>query len=195
MRTHKNLVQRLASGDLTCGLFVFAASVMIALSLHALVTAAPPDELPSQILILQPGIKLTLLAEHPDLVTPTGVDVDKNGNIWVVACHTHFRPSDYEGLEHDEILVFDQDGKNRRVFYNKTNLTMNLKLGRDGWVYLALRDRILRVKDTDGDGKGEEGHGDTPFFAWVVFFRFPLGFNFGTNLRFCSFFHGGYCHG
>jgi hypothetical protein len=28
-------------------------------------------------------VKLTLLAEHPDLVTPTGIDVDENGNIWL----------------------------------------------------------------------------------------------------------------
>lgn len=114
-----------------------------------------PAELPPQIQPLQPGVKLTLLAEHPDLVTPTGIDVDPQGSIWVVSCHTHFRPEGYRGPEHDEVLVFDRNGKNRRVFYNKTDKTMNLKLGRDGWVYLAQRDRILRVKDTDGDGKGD----------------------------------------
>ena len=29
--------------------------------------------------MLQPGVKLTLLVEHPDLVTPTGIDVDEKG--------------------------------------------------------------------------------------------------------------------
>lgn len=114
-----------------------------------------PAELPAQIQILQPGVKLTLLASHPDLVTPTGIDVDGRGDIWVVSCHTHFRPEGYAGPEHDEVLVFDREGKNRRVFCNRTDKTMNLKLGGDGWVYLAQRDRILRVKDTDGDGKGD----------------------------------------
>jgi len=121
------------------------------------VTLTPevPSDLPPHIETLQPGVTLRLLTEHPDLVTPTGIDVDEQGNIWVVACHTHFRPADYKGPEHDEVLVFDKDGKNRRVFYNQTVATMDLELGKDGWVYLAERDRILRVKDSDGDGRGD----------------------------------------
>ena len=114
-----------------------------------------PAEVPPQIEILQPGVKLTLIAEHPQLVTPTGIDVDTQGQIWLIACHTHFRPEGYTGPTHDEILVLDTQGKNRRVFYNKTQATMNLQLGRDGWVYLAERSRILRVKDTNGDGVGD----------------------------------------
>ena len=114
-----------------------------------------PAELPPQIETLQPGVKLTLLAEHPDLVTPTGLAVDKNGNIYSISCHTHFRPEDYDGPVHDEVLVFDANGKNRRVFYNKTDATMHVEIGPDGWIYLAERDRVLRVKDTNGDGVGD----------------------------------------
>ena len=115
-----------------------------------------PAELPPQIQLLQPGVKLTLLAENPDLVTPTGIDVDAEGRIWVIACHTHFRPEGYVGPQHDEVIVFDKNGKNRRVFYNKTDSTMHVQVGRDGWIYLAQRNRILRVKDTDGDGVGDK---------------------------------------
>ena len=114
-----------------------------------------PAQLPPQIETLQPGVKLTLLAEHPDLVTPTGIAVDKNGNIYSVSCHTHFRPEDYDGPVHDEVVVFDANGKNRRVFYNKTDATMHVEIGPDGWIYLAERDRVLRVKDTNGDGVGD----------------------------------------
>lgn len=114
-----------------------------------------PAEVPPQIELLQPGVKLTLLAEHPDLVTPTGIDVDDKGNIWLAACHTHFRPEGYTGPEHDEILVFDSNGKGRRVFYNKTDATMHVECGPDGWIYLAERDRILRVRDSNGDGVGD----------------------------------------
>ncbi|HRJ10137.1 MAG TPA: hypothetical protein PK490_12140 [Prosthecobacter sp.] len=126
--------------------------------LHAAPPPKAPDvpaEVPPKIETLQPGVKMTLLAEHPDLVTPTGIDVDDQGRVWLVACHTHFRPEGYTGPGHDEVLVFDAEGKNRRVFYNATTATMNLQLGPDGWVYLAERSRILRVKDTDGDGKGD----------------------------------------
>lgn len=114
-----------------------------------------PADLAPQIETLQPGVKMTLLAEHPALVTPTGIDVDDKGRIWLAACHTHFRPEGYEGPQHDEILVFDADGKNRRVFYNKTDATMHVEVGPDGWIYLAERDRVLRVKDSDGDGTGD----------------------------------------
>ena len=120
--------------------------------------------------VLQPGVTLTLLAEHPDLVTPTGIGVDSEGNLWVVACHTHFRPSNYQGPEHDEILVFDAQGKNRRVFYNRTKTTMQLLLdpltanepappkgssqeGRVRSVLVAQRDRILRITEAAAAGQ------------------------------------------
>ena len=132
---------------LTC-LLVFAAVTAIA------------DEREPQITTLQPGVTLSLVAEHPGLATPTGIDVDAMGRVWVVATHTHFRPDDYVGPEHDEILIFtdkDGDGKTeqRDLFYNATDATMDLELGPDGWVYLAERDRIIRIKDSDGDGKAD----------------------------------------
>jgi len=141
----------------------FMKSFLIALlPLAAFAQTAPPPKAPvvptdlaPQIETLQPGVKMTLLAEHPALVTPTGIDVDDKGRIWLAACHTHFRPEGYEGPQHDEILVFDADGKNRRVFYNKTDATMHVEVGSDGWIYLAERDRILRVKDTNADGVGD----------------------------------------
>ena len=114
-----------------------------------------PTDLAPQIETLKPGVKMTLLAEHPALVTPTGIDVDEKGRVWLAASHTHFRPEGYEGPQHDEILVFDADGKNRRVFYNQTDATMHVEVGPDGWIYLAERDRVLRVKDSDGDGTGD----------------------------------------
>lgn len=111
-----------------------------------------PAEVPPQIEVRQPGVKLTLLAEHPALVTPVGIDVDAQNNIYLVSSHTHFPPAGYAGPKHDEVLVFDREGKNRRVFYNKTDATMHVKVGPDGWIYLSERARILRIKDTNGDG-------------------------------------------
>ena len=134
----------------------FATALLLAAPAFAeVVTPTLPDDIAAKTELLQPGLKLTMLAEHPDLVTPTGIDVDIDGSIWAVSCHTHFRPTAYEGPEHDEILVFDADGSNRRVFYNKTDATMDLELGSGGWVYLAERDRIMRVRDSDGDGVGD----------------------------------------
>lgn len=112
-------------------------------------------ERPPELVIEQPGVRLSLVAEHPDVVTPTGIDVDEQGDVWVVASHTHFRPDDYSGPPHDEIIVISPD-KKRRVFYAKTDATMDLELGDGGWVYLAERDRIMRVRDMDGDGVGDD---------------------------------------
>lgn len=108
----------------------------------------------AEIQVKQAGVSFTLIAEHPKVVTPTGVDVDQQGRVWLISSHTHHRPADYQGPELDEILVFDPDGT-RHVFYNKTSQTMDLELGQDGWVYLAERSRIFRIKDTDSDGKAD----------------------------------------
>jgi len=117
--------------------------------------AAAEEERPPRIEVPAPGVTLTLVAGHPDIATPTGVDVDALGNVWAVACHTHMPPEDYAGPEYDEILVFDENG-GRQVFYDGTEQTMDLELGPDGWVYLAERDRIFRIRDSDGDGRADE---------------------------------------
>lgn len=144
------------SVDFRMALVILVAAGQLSWTLQ-LTLAAEPDP---EIEILQPGVRLTLFAEHPDLVTPTGVDIDSEGNVWVVATHTHFRPEQYDGPTHDEVLVFTDstgDGRadQRRVFYNATVATMDLTLGPDGWVYLAERSRILRIRDSTGDGKAD----------------------------------------
>jgi putative membrane-bound dehydrogenase-like protein len=119
------------------------------------ITPEIPADLAPQVETLQAGVKLSLIAEHPSLVTPTGLDIDDEGRIWMIACHTHFRPEEYPGPVCDEVLIFDADGSNRRIFYQQTTATMQLLIGADGWIYLAERDRILRVRDSDGDGRGD----------------------------------------
>ena len=120
--------------------------------------AEPPPDLDPRLGYSQSGVKMTLVAEHPSVVTPTGIDVDGSGDLWVVSSHTHFRPDDYDGPEHDEVVVLG-DGT-RSVFYDKSDATMDLELAADfeesGWVYLAERDRIFRVRDSDGDGRGDQ---------------------------------------
>jgi len=104
---------------------------------------------------IREGVSIEMIAEHPAVVTPTGIDVDLQGKVWLIASHTHETPKDYPGPDRDEVVVFDPDGK-RTVFYNKTIHTMDLELGQNGWVYLAERDRILRLRDTNGDGSADE---------------------------------------
>jgi putative membrane-bound dehydrogenase-like protein len=120
----------------------------------ALLGSAVGEGTPPQAVL--PGVRFTLLAEQPAVVTPTGVDVDDGGRIWVVACHTHMPPPDYAGPKFDEVLVFSADGQRRAVFSEQTVHTMDLELGPDGWVYLAERGRVLRLRDGDGDGRADQ---------------------------------------
>ena len=105
--------------------------------------------------VLLEGLTLELVAEHPDLATPTGIDIGKDGSIWVVSNHTHFRPENYKGPAKDEILRFSSDGK-RSVFFSESENTMDLELGFNHDVYIAQRDKILRLIDRDGDLKCDE---------------------------------------
>ncbi len=134
------------------------------LAVAGLTLTMPPvtraDDYPAELVELLPGVTMTRVAEHPQVMTPTGIDVDADGRVWVLVCHTHFRPDDYEGPEHDEVVVLtpsQADGQppTRSVFYNRTTATMDLELGPEGWVYLAERGRILRVRDSNGDGRGD----------------------------------------
>jgi hypothetical protein len=115
-----------------------------------------PDELPAQTELLKAGLKLRLLAEHPLMMTPTALDVDAKGRLWVVNCHTHFAPEGYEGPKQDEILVLDAEGRLLKRFHAGTKSTMHLACGDDGWVYVAQRDLILRLRDRDGDLQSDE---------------------------------------
>jgi len=111
-----------------CRALIIVAALFACQAVTSIACAADdpnaPQNVPPEIQTLQPGVRMTMLAEHPDLVTPTGIDVDPNGSIMLVASHTHFRPDSYDGPEHDEVLIFDAKGKNRRVSVSYTHLTL-----------------------------------------------------------------------
>lgn len=116
------------------------------------ILAAPPKS-------PDPRIVIELVAEAPDIVTPTGLGVDAKGRVIVIESHTHFRPKDYKGPERDRVLMFTMDAKGkakRSIFYEGLKMGMDVCIGQDGWVYLAERSRILRVRDTNGDGKADK---------------------------------------
>jgi putative membrane-bound dehydrogenase-like protein len=127
--------------------FLFLA-VWGGLSVPSLFPAAPETR------ALVPGVRLVLVAEHPMVATPTGIDADAAGRIWVVNCHTHMPAPDYPGPKRDEVVVLGPDGS-RTLFHDQTRHTMDLELGPDGWVYLAERSRLLRLRDADGDGRAD----------------------------------------
>lgn len=106
-------------------------------------------------------IMMELFAEHPQIVTPTGIDVDSRGRVFVAESHTHFRPDDYDGPEKDRILIFedtDGDGNADRktVFHEGYTHIMDIEFNRDGWLYVATRMDIHRMRDTNGDNRADK---------------------------------------
>ena len=83
-----------------------ATAFLLALPALALSTQPPPKS-------PDPRIRIELVAEAPDIVTPTGLGVDSKGRVVVIESHTHFRPKDYEGPERDRVLMFTPQTKGK----------------------------------------------------------------------------------
>jgi putative membrane-bound dehydrogenase-like protein len=144
-----------------------------------------------------------LVAREPEIVTPTGLTVDENGQIWVIENHTHQRPASYKGPTSDRIRVFsdlDSTGHAGRVrtFAEGFRNSMGLALGNGGAVYLATRSEIYVLRDLSGNGIADDRRtiirldtpGDYPHngLSGLAFdplgdLYFALGENLGANYK------------
>ncbi|HQZ68086.1 MAG TPA: c-type cytochrome [Planctomycetaceae bacterium] len=136
------------------------------------------EELPKS---RDPRIKIEVFAEQPQIVTPTGIDVDHRGRVFAIESNTHFRPEDYQGHPSDRVLVMsdsDNDGKADEitVFTDGLKFSMSVVV-RPIWfplynpaeianrkseisnpkqsVYIATRSEIFLFHDDDGDDKAD----------------------------------------
>lgn len=141
------------------GPFGVVALLMVALAAWFSPTGARgEDPLPE---VRDHRLQLEVLVEAPDLVTPTGIAVDRKGRIFVVESHTHFPPEDYSGPKVDRIrLVTDDDGDGKpskiTTFFEGGRATMNVAVDRRGRVFVATRGDITRLEDTNGDGVADQ---------------------------------------
>jgi len=128
-----------------------------------------------------PRIRIDLFAENPQIVTPTGVDVDETGRVWVIESNTHFPAEGYQGHPTDRVLAFsDKDGDGRAdapvVFADGIRHAMSIAV-RPAWmdivqipelqvsapagttqIFLATRRDLQLLEDTDGDGVADRRH-------------------------------------
>ena len=65
--------------------------------------------------VLDDRLKLELFAEQPQLVTPTGIDVDAAGRVWAIESNTHFPPEGYQGHPTDRVLVLEDTNGDHRA--------------------------------------------------------------------------------
>ncbi|MGQ0635433.1 MAG: PVC-type heme-binding CxxCH protein [Planctomycetaceae bacterium] len=111
----------------------------------ALAEDAPPRS-------LDPRLKIELFAEHPQIVTPTGLDVDHLGRVWVIENNTHFQPAGYRGHPTDRILVMrDANGDGRVdqtvVFLDGLRDTMSVAL-RPLWFPSEKKSKSQKVEES-----------------------------------------------
>lgn len=107
------------------------------------------------------SLRVALFARSPMIRQPVGAAFSADGKLLVIESHTHFRPKNYEGPEHDRILwLEDSNGDGAadqaNVFFEGTDMTMDIATAPEGAVYVATRDEILRLDDADRDGKADK---------------------------------------
>lgn len=111
------------------------------------------------------GLQVEVFAAEPMLLSPTSIDVDAQGRVWVCEAvnYRHFRnPENEERSEGDRILVLedtDGDGKadKRTVFYQGTEIDSPhgvCVLGKR--VIVSAGENVFVFTDEDGDLKADK---------------------------------------
>ncbi|QGJ71413.1 Cytochrome C [Planctomycetales bacterium 10988] len=116
----------------------------------------PPEDVPQ---VKVEGMQLELVSENPEIVTPIGMTIDEQGWLYVIESHTHFQPENYSGPKTDRILLLknpEAENPEWETFYEGSIYTMVLKAHPNGWIYVATRSELFRLRDSDGDGKSDE---------------------------------------
>ena len=153
--------------------------------------------------LTDPRLKVELFAEHPAIVTPTGIDVDAKGRVWALESNTHFPPKEYQGHPTDRLLVFtpaETSGQppHSHLFTDELKHAMSVLVIPD-WLrsrtgvspspYLhlqalvATRREVLLFTDSNNDLKADsrqqlvllETDGDYPHNALAGFATHPNG--------------------
>lgn len=157
-------------------------------------TAGPP-------VVRDPRLQLEQIAAEPDIVTPTGIAVDRHGRVWCLENHTHQRGPEYQGPATDRLRVFEDfaaEGRARKVRTLAEGFrdAMGLTIAADGSVYVATRSKLIRLRfDRDREIQRDEivrletpgtyPHNGLCGFAWdgSGSLIFGLGENLGEPYR------------
>jgi len=158
--------------------------------------AAPPNLFAASPVVVDPDLALELVADAPDIVTPTGIAVDAKGRVWCLENHTHQRTPNYNGPATDRVRIFeefDAAGRAKKVttFAEGFRDSMGITFGSDGPIYVATRAAIYILREQNGkeverkvlvklETKGNYPHNGLCGFAWDA--NGDLIFGLGENL-------------
>ena len=161
----------------------YTASAMLRSVLTILVVASPlAPAAPAVPEVLDANLRIELIAAEPDINTPVGIAADAQGRLFVVENNTHQVRPDYKGPKSDRIRLFQQDAAGKwsaTTFAEGFRNAMCLKFDPDGVLHLTLRDKLLKLEDTNNDGvcdkqtelmrwetKGDYPHNGLSGMAW-----------------------------
>jgi putative heme-binding domain-containing protein len=120
---------------------------------------SPADELKS--FKLPPGFAAQLVASEPDIQKPMQHTFDAKGRLWVTTSY-HYPFAAEPGKAADKLFVLSDigdDGKAKKVevFYDKLNIPIGiLPLPDCKSCIVSSVGEILKLTDTDGDGKADK---------------------------------------
>ena len=118
----------------------------------------PQDENVPQ--ALDQRLRMEVILESPDIMTPIGITIDDQDNLYVLESHTHFPRSDYKGQKFDRIKKGINENGNGRpdrwvVYADDLDDGMNIEW-HAGSIYLVEKDSVFRITDTDNDGMADQ---------------------------------------
>ena len=111
---------------------------------------------------LPPGFDAQLVAAEPDIQKPIQIAFDAKGRLWVTTSHHYPFPAADNGKAADKLYVlsdFGPDGraKTATVFADNLNIPIGiLPLPDCKSCIVSSVGRILKLTDTDGDGKADK---------------------------------------
>lgn len=111
--------------------------------------------------VLDSNLSLELVATDPQIVTPIGLAIDDQDQLYVLESHTHSPPSDYSGPAFDRIkkgIDDDRDGIPERWIIYADSITdgMNLAIGPKNTLFLVQKDQVVAYQDTNGNGISDQ---------------------------------------
>lgn len=138
-----------------------------------------------------PGVAIELVAREPEIVTPTGIAVARDGRVFVIENHTHQRKDPTPAT--DRVRLMDRDGRFTTYAEGFRN-AMSLAVNPEGDLVLATRGGIWKLLDPDRNGVSTESErpvliametkGDYPHngLAGLAFGEGWMYFSLGENL-------------
>ncbi len=110
--------------------------------------------------VLDERLKLELILESPDIMTPIGLTIDDRDHVYVLESHTHTPTDSYEGPDYDRIKKgIDEDGDGKPdqwvIWADGINDGMNIEW-HDGKVYLVEKDSVFAISDVDDDHRADQ---------------------------------------